>query len=209
MAKSARHRRRKKSIGMRFLIWIVVIAVFAGAIMFFVGTYYEDTKENFEKLNYPRDYSNYVDKAAEDYDLDPALIYAVIRTESNFDPEAESSVGACGIMQMMPSSFEWLQEKRGVSGEYTTDDLFNPEICIDYGSYLLRYFYDFYGTEQCAVAAYNAGFVVSDWLNDSRYSADGVTLSEIPYPETSTYVDKVESAKEMYIKLYYSQNNTE
>ena len=58
-----------------------------------------------------------------------------------------------------------------------------------------------------AIAAYNAGFVVSDWLNDTNYSSDGKNLDSIPYPETKNYVDKVESAKEMYIKLYYSQSN--
>ena len=155
----------------------------------------------------PRTYSTYVEKAAKDYDLDPALIYAVIHTESGFDPKAESGVGAKGVMQMMPSSFEWLQEQRGCAGQYTEDDLFDPEICIDYGSYLLKYFYDYYGTERSAIAAYNAGFVVSDWLNDTNYSSDGKNLDSIPYPETENYVDKVESAKEMYIKLYYSQSN--
>ena len=110
-------------------------------------------------------------------------------------------------MQMMPSSFEWLQEQRGCAGQYTEDDLFDPEICIDYGSYLLKYFYDYYGTERSAIAAYNAGFVVSDWINDTNYSSDGKNLDSIPYPETENYVDKVEGAKEMYIKLYYSQSN--
>ena len=107
-------------------------------------------------------------------------------------------------MQLMPSSFEWLLQKRGETDKYTSDALFDPAVNIDYGAYLLRYFYDYYGTEQCAVAAYNAGFVVSDWLADSSYSPDGVTLTEIPYPETSQYVDKVESAKSVYIELYYS-----
>ena len=63
------------------------------------------------------------------------------------------------------------------------------------------------GKERSAIAAYNAGFVVSDWLNDTNYSSDGKNLDSIPYPETKNYVDKVESAKEMYIKLYYSQSN--
>ena len=147
-------------------------------------------------------YSDEISAASNEFSVPRELIYAMIRTESGFDSNAESGVGACGIMQMMPSSFEWLQEKRGTVGEYTTDDLFNPEVCIDYGCYLLKYFYDYYGDERCAVAAYNAGFVVGEWLSDSNYSKDGKTLDKIPYPETSNYVDKVESAKEMYIKLY-------
>ncbi len=202
MAKARRHR-KKKSKFKGFLSWIFVLAIFAGGIVFFVTNYYEGTKQELEKLSYPIEYSEYVEKASAEYDLDEALIYAVIRTESSFNPEAESPVGACGIMQMMPSSFEWLQTLRGTTGEYTTEDLFNPEICIDYGCYLLRYFMDTYNDERCAIAAYNAGFVVGEWLENEEYSPDGKTLSDTPYPETSNYIEKVESAKEMYIKLYY------
>ena len=202
-----RRYKKKKSAGKAILAWIIVLAILAAAVFVFVSVFYEDTKKKLDEMNYPRTYSTYVEKAAKDYDLDPALIYAVIHTESGFDPKAESGVGAKGVMQMMPSSFEWLQEQRGCAGQYTEDDLFDPEICIDYGSYLLKYFYDYYGTERSAIAAYNAGFVVSDWLNDTNYSSDGKNLDSIPYPETENYVDKVESAKEMYIKLYYSQSN--
>ncbi len=206
MPKASRRYKRKRRKGLNFIIWLVAISIVAGGIIFFVSNFYESTKFELEKAAYPIKYSEYVEASAEEYDLDPALIYAVIRTESGFDSEAESPVGACGVMQMMPSSFEWLQEKRGVEGAYITEDLYNPEICIDYGCYLLKYFYDLYGDERCAVAAYNAGFVVGDWLENSDYSADGKTLYSIPYPETSNYVEKVESAKEMYIKLYYSDN---
>ncbi len=199
-----RYKKEKRHIFRKFTAWLLVIAAAVISIQFFVATYYQDTKVKFEKLSYPRKYSEYVEQAASDYDLDPALIYAVIRTESNFDPEAESGAGACGIMQVMPSSFAWLQEKRGIDDPYTKEALFDPAICIDYGSYLLKIFYDYYKNEQCAVAAYNAGFVVSDWLADPNYSTDGTTLDSIPYPETSKYVERVEESKQMYIKLYYS-----
>lgn len=203
MATARRHRRKSNKFK-SFLAWIAVLAIFAGGIVFFVTSYYEDTKDELEKLSYPIEYSEYVEKASDEYDLDEALIYAVIRTESSFNTEAQSPVGACGLMQVMPSSFEWLQSLRGTTGEYTTEDLFDPEICIDYGCYLLRYFMDTYEDERCAIAAYNAGFVVGEWLEDENYSVDGKTLIDTPYPETREYIKKVESAKEMYIKLYYS-----
>lgn len=202
MPTASRRYKRKSRKGLKALIWLVVLAILAGGIVIFVTQYYEDAKLGLEKANYPKKYSEYVERYSDEYGLEPSLVYAVIRTESGFDPDAQSDAGACGIMQMMPSSFEWLQQKRGTEGKYTTEDLFNPEVCIDYGCYLLKYFYDYYGDERCAVAAYNAGFVVGEWLADSSYSKDGKTLDNIPYPETSNYVDKVESAKEMYIKLY-------
>ena len=211
MAQSAQNRRyaprrgkKARKRGLPPIVWIVAGAILIAAAIFFAVDCQGRTANKLRKIAYPQKYSEYVNKAASDYNLPPALIYAVIRTESGFNPDAESSVGARGLMQLMPSSFEWLLEKRGESGKYTSDSLFDPAVNIDYGSYLLRYFYDYYGTEQCAVAAYNAGFVVSDWLSDSAYSPDGVTLTQIPYPETSEYVEKVESAKSVYIELYYS-----
>lgn len=203
MPTASRRYKRKSKRGLKILIWFVVLVILAGSALYFVSNYYENVKQRFQKINYPTEYSDIVEENAEEYNLEPALVYAVIRTESGFDPEAQSPVGACGIMQIMPSSFEWLQEKRGEEGKYTEQDLFDPEICIDYGCYLLRYFYDYYGNERCAVAAYNAGFVVGEWLSNSEYSSDGETLENIPYPETSNYVDKVEDAKEMYLQLYY------
>ena len=203
MAANPRYRKRQKKKGHGVIVGgcIVLAAVL---LALFVFNYYDTAKQQLLELSYPRDYSRYVEKAAEEYELEPSLIYAVIRTESGFNPDAESGAGACGIMQVMPSSFEWLQQIRDCEGRYTEEDLFNPEICIDYGSYLLRYFLDFYGTETSAVAAYNAGFVVSDWLADPSYSTDGVTLSDIPYPETKEYVNRVTDAKAKYIELYYS-----
>ncbi len=198
--KKAERRQTRRNV----LIWTAIIAGIAVAAVIFVLVFHRNTAEELKKLSYPREYSEYVDKAARDYHLEPALIYGVIRTESGFDPEAQSGVGAMGIMQVMPETFDWLMDHRGETGKYNHDDLLNPAVCIDYGSYLLRYFYDYYGTEQAAVAAYNAGFVVGEWLENPEYSPDGKTLTVIPYPETSDYVEKVEDAKEQYIKLYYS-----
>ena len=138
MPTASRRYKRKSRKGINALIWLVVLAILAGGIVFFVTNYYEDTKNGLEKASYPKKYSEFVEKYAGEYGLEESLVYAVIRTESGFDPEAQSDAGACGIMQMMPSSFEWLQEKRGTTGEYTTEDLFNPEVCIDSGCYLLK-----------------------------------------------------------------------
>lgn len=196
-------KRKKSSPFFKFVYFILAISVSAlliwGAIQLLSGT-----KERVINSMYPIKYENYVNKAARDYNMDKALIYGVIRTESGFDPDAESTAGALGLMQIMPESFQWLQTIRGVEGEYTDKDLYNPEINIDYGVYLLKYFYDRYGTEQTAVAAYNAGFVVGDWLSNPEYSADGIVLDYIPYPETSAYVDKVLSAKDKYNELYFN-----
>lgn len=206
MAKSSgRYRKtsaenRKKKINS--IIWIVLIVIIVGGAWMLISKLLAITSEDALRLSYPRSYSAYVAKYSAKYKLEPSLVYAVIRTESGFDPDAESNVGACGLMQIMPSSFEWMTQKRGENR--SADELFNPETNIDYGCWLLSYFLDYYENETCAVAAYNAGFVVSDWLENPEYSDDGVTLQAIPYPETDTYVERVEDAKKMYIQIYYS-----
>lgn len=194
-------RYRKTHYFRNFIIFLFLVLVVGGTIFFLVNNL-EKAEDVLGKSVYPIKYSKYVDKASEDYELDKALIYAVIRTESKFDPECESNVGAVGLMQMMPESFRWVQKLRGTS--LYDDELSDPAVNIDYGCYLLKYFLKHYGDERCAIAAYNAGFVVTDWLKDSRYSSDGKTLKKIPYSETSGYVKKVERAKKMYNKLYFS-----
>jgi soluble lytic murein transglycosylase len=207
MAQRARRTRKRntKKGGKAKVVIISIIAVALAVTAVLVATnFYKKTENNLEKSAYPLEYTDLVNKAAKDYNLQPALIYGVIHTESRFNPDAGSSVGAVGLMQIMPETFDWLQEKRGEAGKYTTEDLYTPSVNIDYGSYLLRYFLDYYGNEKCAVAAYNAGFEVSNWLEDPNCSPDEMTLDVIPYPETSEYVVKVENAKQKYIELYFS-----
>ena len=203
-ARRTRKRNTKKGGKVKVVIISIVAIALAVTAVFAATHFYKTTENNLEKSAYPLEYTDLVNKAAKDYNLQPALIYGVIHTESRFNPDAGSSVGAVGLMQIMPETFDWLQEKRGESGKYTTEDLYTPSVNIDYGSYLLRYFLDYYGNEKCAVAAYNAGFEVSNWLEDPNCSPDGMTLDVIPYPETSEYVVKVENAKQKYIELYFS-----
>ena len=203
-ARRTRKRNTKKGGKVKVVIISIVAIALAVTAVLAATNFYKKTENNLEKSAYPLEYTDLVNKAAKDYNLQPALIYGVIHTESRFDPQAGSSVGALGLMQIMPETFDWLQEKRGEAGKYTTEDLYTPSVNIDYGSYLLRYFLDYYGNEKCAVAAYNAGFEVSNWLEDPNCSPDGMTLDVIPYPETSEYVVKVENAKQKYIELYFS-----
>lgn len=199
----ARYGEKKKHSFLKNVILIfssLAIAVFA---LYLIIQNLGCVQEMVGDTLYPMKYQQQVDRAAETYNLEKSLIYAVIRTESHFDPEAESHVGAVGLMQLMPESFEWLQGLRGQ--ELDISELNNPDVNIDYGCYLLRYFYDYYGSEETAVAAYNAGFVVGDWLKDPNYSSDGKSLDAIPYGETERYVEKVMKAKKMYKKLYFSE----
>ncbi len=155
---------------------------------------------------YPLQYEEYVEEAARDYGVDPALIYAVIRTESEFQPDAVSSQGAMGLMQLMPSTFEWLQDKRGQQPHYTEQQLCDPQINIDYGVYMLSILQQEFSDEVAVLSAYNAGMgITGRWLEDKDYSSDGRTLSSIPYDETRNYVQQVLASRDQYNSLYFDK----
>lgn len=150
---------------------------------------------------YPLKYSELVEKYSAEYNLDEAFVYAVIETESGFNKDAVSEVGARGLMQIMPDTFKWLKSK---TGEKLPDDaLFEPEVSIRYGCFLLRYLLDEFENEKTALAAYHAGVGrVKKWLRDPEYSDDGKTVARIPYETTKNYTEKVMKTYHRYIKLY-------
>ncbi len=150
---------------------------------------------------YPHKYSEYVEKYAQQYNIDDVFLYSVIRTESGFDPDSVSSANAIGLTQITEETFDWLIMKTG--DDYVFDDLYTPEISIKYGAFLLSILQKEYGVNETVAAAYHAGMGnVSSWLSNSEYSDDGVHLTNIPIPETAHYVDKVMSAMDKYYNLY-------
>ena len=151
---------------------------------------------------YPIRYEEIVNECAEEYNLPPSLIYAVIRTESHFREEAVSPVGAKGLMQLMDGTFEWIQEQH-FDDPVSLDRIFEPSVNIHSGSKVLAVMHTMFTNTETALAAYNAGSgTVKKWLADANYSADGQTLQEIPYKETRQYVKRVTDAQKRYQTLY-------
>ncbi len=152
---------------------------------------------------YPVAYSDSVLAAAQEYRVEPSLIYAVIHTESHFQADARSSADAKGLMQLTDSTFLWALDRAGQSGQHTTEDLFDPTVNIRYGVYVLSLFREQFEETVTALAAYNAGQGrVTKWLKDPAYSADGQRLNTIPYKETRDYVQRVLLAQTRYQRLY-------
>jgi soluble lytic murein transglycosylase len=153
------------------------------------------------RLFYPLLYKQELLSVSQEFQLDPALVAAVVLCESRFDPEAESSVGARGLMQIMPDTASWMAKKLDMEGPIDlTDPVTNLRIGCGYLSWLMqRYDHNVKKT----MAAYHAGQSrVDGWLEQGEYSADGKTLDNIPIPATHSYVDKVESAYENYRRFY-------
>ena len=151
---------------------------------------------------FPQKYSGLVEKYAEKYEVDPALVYAVIKTESDFNPNAVSVNDACGLMQMLPETLVWMQRKNPGERAYVREDLFDPEISINYGTYFLDMLMEQFGNMEAAAAAYHAGpSAVRKWLKDPRYSVDGVHLDQIPYEDTAYYVKKITYSYTIYHRI--------
>lgn len=153
------------------------------------------------KCMYPIKYNELVEKYSEDYGVDTALVYSVIRTESGFRPAAESNVGAKGLMQITPDTFEWLMSKTGES--YGIEALYEPDVNIKYGTLFLSMLTEEFGNRDSVLSAYHAGWgQVNSWLCDPEISSDGVTLQRIPFSDTAHYVDKVKKAEKIYNSVY-------
>lgn len=149
----------------------------------------------------PYDYDEYIEKYSKAYQVDKALVAAVIYQESRYRPDAESRVGALGLMQVMPDTGAWIAGK--LKEDFSKVMLKDPETSIRYGTWYLSYLLERYdGNLRSALAAYNAGpGSVDRWLQSDRYAKDG-ELTEIPFKETREYVAVVLSMRETYRRTY-------
>jgi soluble lytic murein transglycosylase len=177
---------------MKRLLWLVPVAAVAGAAAWLLLA----TPTTVEKIRYPLRYKAIVRGHARNYHLDPALLAAVIETESKFQANARSSSGAIGLMQILPSTAHGIAVHTGGSS-FRTEDLYDPEINVRYGAWYLRHLLDKYEDERMALAAYNAG---QD--NVDRWRAQG---SGIGYAETRAYVARVEKLKGIYGDVWRHQ----
>lgn len=183
---------RKAKLSKRlFALLFAVVVVVMSAV----------TSISVMKALYPMKYADIVADCSARYGVDSELIYAVINTESSFDPDAVSDVGALGLMQIMPDTLDWICSKTGETLEFT--DLKDPEVSVRCGTFMLKYLLDEFGSTETALAAYHAGRGrVNEWLSDSAVSHDGKTLDSIPYRDTAHYVSKVTRAQNIYRNLY-------
>ncbi|MDU3526906.1 MULTISPECIES: lytic transglycosylase domain-containing protein [Clostridium] len=152
---------------------------------------------------YPYKYADYINKYSEEYQVDPYLVLAVIKTESNFNKEAVSKRDAKGLMQIMDTTGEWAAKEIGIN-YFIPSMLFDPELNIKMGCWYLKNLEnEFNENLDLILAAYNGGSGnVNKWLSDEEYSPDGENLDYIPFPETKKYVDKVKANYNIYKYLH-------
>lgn len=171
---------------------LLVLAVVAGlvALPFALGA-----PEAARTALYPLRYEDTIRQASRENRLEPAFVAGVIYTESRFRPDAESPQSAYGLMQMLPSTAEFVQERSGIEGNFR-----DPRTNIRLGVWYLGYLDGRYrGDERLMLAAYNSGEgQVDAWISDEGFDI----ARDIPFTETRDYVENSLKAEKAYEDLY-------
>jgi soluble lytic murein transglycosylase len=183
--------------------WLLVLLLFLGLLGGAWYAVHQAMPAWYARLWYPLEYAPAIRQEAARNGLDPALVAAVIDTESGFAPDSVSHEGAVGLMQLLP------QTARFVAGlpdrpSPSPENLQDPAVNIAYGTRYLRYLIDRNGSVDLALAAYNGGEAnLTRWLEEAR--ARGTSLrvpDEIPFPETRGFVARVRHVTPIYRRAY-------
>ncbi|HRK77398.1 MAG TPA: transglycosylase SLT domain-containing protein [Thiobacillus sp.] len=161
----------------------------------------ERTRElhDFE-LRFLAPYRELAQQAARENQIDEAWVFGLMRQESRFVNVARSSVGAAGLMQIMPATARWIAQRLGIK-RFHPDEMQNPAKNIQFGAYYLKHVQtSLDGSPVLATAAYNAGPSRAQRWRDSRPMEAAVYIESIPFAETRDYVKKV-----MSNAIYYAE----
>lgn len=157
-----------------------------------------------EKM-YPKNYSNFVAMYAKEYQVDENLIYAIIKAESNFNPEAVSGKSAYGLMQIVEETAIDVARRiePNLTAEEVMDNIFDVDFNIQLGTkYVSMLLEQYDGNIPLALTAYNAGIgTVNNWIEKGVLQSDGSDIENIPYKETNQYVRKILRDYDIYQNL--------
>src|SRR5262249_17444170 len=153
-------------------------------------------------LLYPRAYQSTVEREAKEHQIDPFLIWAVMRRESNFRLDATSAANARGLMQVFPPTASAISRKLKIDPP-EPDDLFSAELNVRFASWYLAELLKRFRHPMLCAAAYNAGpGPVVRWVEDRGGLPLDLFVERIPYKETRAYVKQVVADYFTYHQLY-------
>jgi soluble lytic murein transglycosylase len=200
-----RPRGRRRARVRRRLILLAATVMAACVVLLMVKPWADKA---VQELQLPLRHEDVIRQQAKDKNLDPTLIAGVIYVESHFRDQT-SHAGAKGLMQLMPSTADYIARKSGGT-RFEQGDLADPQINIAYGSWYLRYLLQHYhGNDALALAAYNAGEgKVDEWWRAAADHGERFRVADhIPFPETREYVKNVLSARRDYRREYAAELN--
>ena len=186
----SRARRRNLAVGLLVLAAVLVLIVIAVLVPFLL-----QAPDVVRRATHPLEYRAEIQAAGEEFGVDPTLIAGVVYAESRFGHESESSQGAYGLMQILPTTAQFISDRSGIEGDYR-----DPETNLRMGAWYLNYLDGRYlGDERLMLAAYNSGEGrVDGWLQDENFDV----RRDIPFRETHQYVKDVLQAQKDYRELY-------
>lgn len=179
---------RKRKITIGILTFVVVLIT---AVYFYIPKMFADEV-------YPLKYTDFIVKYSDKYDVDPALVCAVILQESRFNPNAKSSSGAQGLMQFMPTTAATMAKE---TGRWPNYNIYDPETSIEFGAAHLRdLLVKYNGDVDQALAGYNAGTgTVDSWIKRNIFDK---IINSSSSSETVSYVRKVKNYQTVYTTMY-------
>jgi soluble lytic murein transglycosylase len=192
--------RRRRAVRRRRLFFLAAVVVIAAVVTAVMAPWADKA---VQELALPLRHDDIIRQQSSDKHLDPALIAGVIYVESHFRDQT-SHAGATGLMQLMPSTADYIARKSGGT-RFVQGDLATPQVNIAYGSWYLRYLLTkYHGSEVLALAAYNAGEgKVDEWWRAAASRGERFTVARhIPFPETRDYVGRVMEAQREYRRQY-------
>lgn len=179
-------------------LWLLIIA-----LVIVLSVVYVLQSKWFWKIIYPWPYRSEITQVANQLEIDPYMLAALVRVESRFNASAESAAGARGLMQVMPETASWTAKQIGIK-DFHESQLDQPGINLLIGSwYLANLFKDFHGNQVTGLAAYNAGRGnVQAWLELGQWKGTMADVDRVPFPETQLYLRAVMRNYEIYKFLY-------
>jgi soluble lytic murein transglycosylase len=165
----------------------------------------ERTRElhDFE-LRFLAPYREEAQRAARENGIDEAWVFGLMRQESRFVNVARSSVGAAGLMQIMPATARWIAQRLGIK-RFQVDEMRDPATNIQFGAYYLKHVQSSLdGSPVLATAAYNAGPRRAQRWRSTQPMEAAIYIESIPFAETRDYVKKVMS-NAMYYAARFGQ----
>jgi soluble lytic murein transglycosylase len=174
----------------RLAVALLALAVLLAALPLILKT-----PDAIRRTIYPLEYEETIREVSAEYGLEPTFVAGVVYTESRFRPDVESHRGAYGLMQLLPRTAQFIQERSNIEGDYR-----DPRINLEMGAWYLGYLGERYmGDERLVLAAYNSGEGrVDAWISDEGFDVG----EDIPFRETRDYVDNVLEAQRTYEELY-------
>ena len=154
-----------------------------------------EAPDTVRRTVYPLRYEETIRDVSAEHDLEPTFVAAVVYTESRFRPDARSHQRAYGLMQLLPETARFIQERSSIEGDYR-----DPAVNLRMGAWYLNYLDGRYmGDERLVLAAYNSGEGrVDGWIRDEGFDVG----EDIPFKETRQFVGNVLEAQRTYEELY-------